>query len=95
MKTPNRLEASKLYRQDHRELFDTRDKRVACLCRKPYICFKSSRSIENINQKKLNKDAHVIADESNKMRTVLLRKVEKSKNGGPSHCLLLSLIFLF
>lgn len=32
--------------------------------------------------------------ESNKIRTVLLFKVSRSKNGGESSCLFLSLIFL-
>jgi hypothetical protein len=41
------------------------------------------------------KKPYVIAVDSIRIRTVLLFSVEKSKNGGPSNCLLLSFIFLF
>jgi hypothetical protein len=47
------------------------------------------------NGQKEKFSSHVIPDDNNKMRTVLLLRVEKSKKGGPSNCLLLSLIFRF
>jgi hypothetical protein len=56
------------------------------------LCLPSEREIAAMKDAE---QTHVIAVDSIKIRTVLLFSVEKSKNGGPSNCLLLSLIFRF